>query len=73
MACALRGGDELLGQVCEKLHVKPGQTTADGKVTVEFAECLGACEGAPAVMLNDVQRHNVTADKVADLIVELTN
>src|ERR1700756_1390100 len=30
LACALRGGDELLGTICEKLHVKPGETTLDG-------------------------------------------
>lgn len=55
LACALRGGDELLAHFCEKLHVQPGGTTEDGKITLEFAECLGACEGAPAVMIDDEQ------------------
>src|SRR4051795_3495063 len=41
LACALRGGDELLGDVCAKLGVGPGGTTADKTITVEFAECLG--------------------------------
>src|SRR5471032_3119876 len=36
LACALRGGDDLLKDLCQKLHVKPGDTTADGKITVEF-------------------------------------
>ena len=31
----------------------PGETTADGRVTLEFAECLGACDGAPAMLIND--------------------
>ena len=53
LACGLRGGEELLADVCQKLHVKPGGTTADGKITVEFAECIGVCEGAPAVLVND--------------------
>ena len=60
LACALRGGEELLDTLCKKLNVEPGGTTADGKITLEFAECLGACEGAPAVMVNDEHRHNVT-------------
>jgi len=47
----IRGGDELLGNVCQKLGVKPGGTAADGKITVEFAECIGVCEGAPAVLV----------------------
>jgi NADH-quinone oxidoreductase subunit E len=69
LACGLRGGDELLGHFCRKLHVQPGGTTADGKVTLEFAECLGACEGAPAVMIDDEHEHNVTPEK-ADGIVQ---
>jgi NADH-quinone oxidoreductase subunit E len=71
LACALRGGDELLGTICQKLGVSPGGTSADGKVTVEFAECIGVCEGAPAVLINDVGRGNVTPDKVDDLLSEL--
>lgn len=72
LACALRGGDELLQTFCDKLHVEPGGTTKDGKITLEFAECLGACEGAPAVMVNDEHRHNVTEEKVDALIAELS-
>ena len=71
LACALRGGDELLEDVCKKLNVHPGGTTADGKITVEFAECIGACEGAPAVLINDEARMNVTPDKVDPLLEEL--
>ena len=71
LACALRGGDELLEDVCRRLNVRPGGTSADGKITVEFAECIGVCEGAPAVLVNDVGRGNVTRDKVDSLIAEL--
>jgi NADH-quinone oxidoreductase subunit E len=71
LACALRGGDELLATVCQKLGVRPGGTTADGKITVEFAECIGVCEGAPAVLINDAGRGNVTPDKVDALLDEL--
>jgi NADH-quinone oxidoreductase subunit E len=71
LACALRGGDELLGTICNKLHVRPGETTGDGKITVEFAECIGACEGAPCVLLGDQARMNVTEDAVDRLLQEL--
>jgi NADH-quinone oxidoreductase subunit E len=71
MACMLRGGEELLTDVCHKLNVRPGETSADGKITIEFAECIGACEGAPAVLVNDDARLNVTPDKVDGLIAEL--
>lgn len=71
LACALRGGDELLDHVCKRLNVQPGSTSADTRITVEFAECIGACEGAPAVMVNDEHRHNVTPAKADELIEEL--
>jgi NADH-quinone oxidoreductase subunit E len=71
LACALRGGDELLETVCRKLGVRPGGTTEDGKITVEFAECIGVCEGAPAVLVNDEGRPNVTPDKIDALLDEL--
>ncbi len=42
ISCALRGGEEILSHLCHKAGVKPGETTADGALTIEFAECLGA-------------------------------
>ena len=71
LACALRGGDELLADLCQRLNVEPGSTTADGKITLEFAECIGVCEGAPAVLIDDVGRPNVTPEKVDALLAEL--
>jgi len=71
LACMLRGGEEVLDNICQKLHVTPGGTSSDGKITVEFAECIGACEGAPCVLLNDAARMNVTLDRVDDLLNEL--
>jgi NADH-quinone oxidoreductase subunit E len=71
LACMLRGGEEVLENVCQKLKVQPGGTSADGKITVEFAECIGACEGAPAVLINDEARMNVTLEKVDALLEEL--
>ena len=70
MAIDFLGAGEILGAVEQAHGVKAGGTTADGKITLEFAECLGACEGAPAVMINDVQRHGVTDPDA--VIAELT-
>jgi NADH-quinone oxidoreductase subunit E len=71
LACGLWGADELLETVCKKLRVHPGGTSADGKITVEFAECIGTCEGAPAVLIDDEARMNITPDKVDALLDEL--
>ncbi len=71
LACQLRGGEELLADLCRKLSVQPGRTTSDGKITLEFAECIGACEGAPCVLVNDEARLNVTSDKIDSLVDSL--
>lgn len=71
LACMLRGSEELLKHLCDKLGVQPGGTSADSKITLEFAECLGGCEGAPCVLVNDEQHMNMTTEKVDQLITEL--
>ncbi len=53
LSCMLRGGDELLDHACHRLAIEPGATTADGKLTVEYAECLGICDFAPAALADD--------------------
>ena len=71
ISCALRGGEELLASLCEKYHVLPGETTPDGKVTLEFAECLGACEGAPCILIDDNCEMNITPEKAEQIIGKL--
>jgi NADH-quinone oxidoreductase subunit E len=71
LACMLRGGEELLQRLSDRLGVRPGETTADGKITLEFAECLGGCEGAPCVLVNDEHRMNVTSEQADALVEEL--
>lgn len=53
LSCMLRGGDEMLEHACGHLGIEPGQTTADGAITLEFAECLGVCDFAPAAVADD--------------------
>jgi NADH-quinone oxidoreductase subunit E len=50
ISCALRGGEEVLDHLCHHLGIRPGETTADGSLTVEAAECLGACDFAPCML-----------------------
>jgi NADH-quinone oxidoreductase subunit E len=72
ISCAAREGEELLGHLCGKLGIRPGETTPDGRVTLEFAECLGACEQAPAILVDDVLHGDMTKEKVDGLLAELT-
>lgn len=47
VCCALRGAEEFLAHLCQALDIRPGETTADGLVTVEEVKCLAACDKAP--------------------------
>jgi NADH-quinone oxidoreductase subunit E len=71
LSCMLRGGEELLAHCSKRLGIEPGRTTDDGKISLESAECIGACEGAPCVLVNDEHRMNVTTEKANELIEEL--
>jgi NADH-quinone oxidoreductase subunit E len=53
LCCYLRGSDEIYQAVYEELGIRPGETTEDGRFTLETAECLAACERAPAMMINE--------------------
>jgi len=68
ISCMLRGGEDLLADLCEKWNVKPGETTEDGKITLEFGECLGVCEGAPCVLVDEDCHPCMTAQKVDEIL-----
>jgi NADH-quinone oxidoreductase subunit E len=53
VSCMLRGSDELLSILCQKLQINPRETTQDGEFTVIPCECLGACDKAPMMLVDD--------------------
>lgn len=71
LACMLRGAYELIEHCEKKLDVHCGHTTKDGKITLEFAECIGACDGAPACLKDDEHVMNVTHEKADQLFADL--
>ena len=62
ISCALRGGDQLLEHLCHSNGIQQYGTTADGSLTIEPAECLGACDFAPCILANDDLLMNMTPD-----------
>lgn len=69
--CAVLGGD-LLMATCEKhLGIQPGQTTADGKISLEALECNAACDFAPIMMVNWEFMDNMTPAKAIELLDKL--
>jgi NADH-quinone oxidoreductase subunit E len=66
--CALMGGDEIFAALKEQLGVGHDQTTADGAITLEHAECLAACDYAPVVTVNYEFYDNQTVDSARGLV-----
>ena len=72
ISCALRGGEEVLDHMCHKAGIKPGETTADGTLTLEFAECLGACDFAPCMLAGQNVAQRSDAEKADAFLSEVT-
>jgi NADH-quinone oxidoreductase subunit E len=68
LSCAACGSEELLEYLCRKLALRPGETTSDGAVSLEFAECLGACDFAPALLAGDTLHKTLTKEKIDQLV-----
>ncbi len=73
LPCALAGAEAMLEHIEHKLGCKAGQTTADGKITLREAECLGGCNHAP-VMLVDGATHeqDLTNEKLDEILDRLS-
>ena len=68
ISCLLVGGEELYEHACKKLGIGHKQVTADGLISLEEVECMGACSWAPAVEINYDFHHQVTPEKLDELI-----
>lgn len=64
-ACYVKGADALLAAVRRTAHVRPGETSADGQMTLLTARCLGACGIAPAVVLDGAVMGHASPDALA--------
>jgi NADH-quinone oxidoreductase subunit E len=69
--CGMLGGDEIFAALKETLGVGNNETTADGAITLEHAECLAACDYAPVVTVNYEYFDNQTVDSAGNLVVKL--
>ena len=72
LSCSLRGGHKLTKQLEDKLQIRQGETTTDGKFTLIEVECLGSCGTAPVMMVNDKYVEDLTPQALDKMIAELT-
>jgi len=69
VSCMLRGADDIVAHVEDKLGVKLGQSTADGRIYLKKEEeCLAACCGAPMMMVDHKYHENLTREKVDEIL-----
>lgn len=69
-ACHVRGAQEIISTIENRLGIKEGETTDDGEYTLETAACIGCCALAPCIMINDDVEANLTPKKVESYFTE---
>lgn len=71
LSCALRGAQEILDTLRDQLGVKEDEVTPDGRCSYVHFECLGACERAPMMMVDDDYHGPLTPDSARRIVEEL--
>ena len=71
LSCALNGAERVTEAICDKLKIKPGETDPTGTFTLVEVECLGACDRAPILMVNDSWHECLRPDDAARLLDDL--
>ncbi|MEN8217952.1 MAG: NADH-quinone oxidoreductase subunit NuoE [Pseudomonadota bacterium] len=71
VSCMLRGSDDIVAHLKNKLGIGFGETTDDKKVTLKEVECLGACGGAPMMQIGREYHENLTPEKLDEILAKL--
>jgi NADH-quinone oxidoreductase subunit E len=71
LSCALNGAERVTEEISGKLGIKPGETDSTGTFTLVEVECLGACDRAPVVMVNDSWHECLRPEDAARLLDDL--
>jgi NADH-quinone oxidoreductase subunit E len=72
LPCALRGADKFVGHCEKKLGIRAGQTTPDGKFTLNTVMCIAACDRAPVAQVNKEFRYDLTEESFDKMVDELS-
>ena len=66
--CYLKSSQLVVETVQAELGIAPGETTLDGRFSLQLTNCIGACDQAPAMLLNHDLHGNLTPDKIAQIL-----
>lgn len=72
-SCMLRGADELMSSICHKLQINPGETTVDHQFTIIPSECLGACDLAPMMIVDEKAIGPVNEENIDQILRDALN
>ena len=68
LPCHLKDGQGVIDSIAKELGIKPGETTADGKFTFTITNCIGECDKAPAMLINDDVHGDLTPAKITQIL-----
>ncbi|MCR4401044.1 MAG: NADH-quinone oxidoreductase subunit NuoE [Syntrophomonadaceae bacterium] len=68
--CHIAGAEEVIQAFEHALGIKVGETTADGKFTLELTECVGQCQGTPVITINSQPYAGVSAEQVPAILAQ---
>jgi NADH-quinone oxidoreductase E subunit len=71
LSCALLGAERVTEELSAKLGIKPGETDASGMFTLMEVECLGACDRAPVVMVNDDWHERLAPEQAGQFVDDI--
>lgn len=68
LPCFLKNSQTIIESVEREIGIKPGETTPDGKFSFQLTNCIGACDEAPAMMINNDVYQDLTPRKIAQIL-----
>jgi NADH:ubiquinone oxidoreductase subunit E len=68
ISCAMKGSADILDALKGELGIGVGETTGDGRVTLETTSCIGLCDQSPAMLVDDVPHSRLTPEKACEIV-----
>ena len=70
LPCYLKNSQIIIETVAREIGIQPGETTLDGRFSFELTNCIGLCDGAPAMLINSDAHVNLTPEKIAQILAK---
>ncbi len=71
LSCCLEGSQKIINYLVKRFGIQLNETTKDGKFSLYKSPCIGACEKAPAIIVDGIYHYNVTIEYIEKLLSEL--